>query len=250
MSKDKNPRRVAENEAMAVSRMLRTSPQKLNLVAGLIRNQPASQAVATLTFSKRRIAQQVRKARKACQQITGGRGVPRPAAVARGNDRGAVETDRRQPVLGREARDPAALAMHQHDRLIAAAVQPRGQAQRRLVAAADQISPGKGEQHARRCRHLAARPGSAAATCPRGAGWGAAATGWGDAAVALGRVISSTSPGSRAMSGAASIRSGVPSVARVTTKPGCSAASGSCASSPASMAWVSSRSCCRLSTAT
>ena len=37
-------------------------PRKLNLVAGLIRNLPASQAVATLTFSKRRIAQQVRKA--------------------------------------------------------------------------------------------------------------------------------------------------------------------------------------------
>ena len=33
MSKEKSPRRVAENEAMAVSRMLRTSPQKLNLVA-------------------------------------------------------------------------------------------------------------------------------------------------------------------------------------------------------------------------
>ena len=42
-------------------RNIRISPQKLNLVAGLIRNQPASQAVATLTFSKRRIAQQVRK---------------------------------------------------------------------------------------------------------------------------------------------------------------------------------------------
>jgi len=38
MGKSKNPRRVAENEAMAVSKMLRTSPQKLNLVAGLIRN--------------------------------------------------------------------------------------------------------------------------------------------------------------------------------------------------------------------
>ena len=35
------------------------------------------------------------------------------------------------------------------------AAEARGQAQRRLVAAADQISPGKGEQHARRCRHLA-----------------------------------------------------------------------------------------------
>ena len=41
---------------------LRVSPDKLNLVAGLIRNQPASKAVATLTFSKRRIAHAVRKA--------------------------------------------------------------------------------------------------------------------------------------------------------------------------------------------
>ena len=40
---------------------MRVSPRKLNLVAGLIRNLPAQQAVATLTFSKRRIAQQVRR---------------------------------------------------------------------------------------------------------------------------------------------------------------------------------------------
>jgi large subunit ribosomal protein L22 len=39
MGKDKNPRRVADNEAMAKLRMLRTSPQKLNLVAGLIRGK-------------------------------------------------------------------------------------------------------------------------------------------------------------------------------------------------------------------
>ena len=43
-------------------RNLRVQPRKLNLVAGLIRNLPAQQAVATLTFSKRRIAQQVKKA--------------------------------------------------------------------------------------------------------------------------------------------------------------------------------------------
>ncbi len=46
---------------MAVLRNVRISPQKLNVVAGLIRNMPASKAVATLTFSKRRIAQQVKK---------------------------------------------------------------------------------------------------------------------------------------------------------------------------------------------
>ncbi|MGB0498155.1 MAG: 50S ribosomal protein L22 [Rubricella sp.] len=61
MGKDKNPRRVAENEAMAVSRMLRTSPQKLNLVAAMIRNKPVDKALADLTFSKKRIAQDVKK---------------------------------------------------------------------------------------------------------------------------------------------------------------------------------------------
>ncbi len=61
MGKAKNPRRVADNEAMAVSKMLRTSPQKLNLVAGLIRNKPVSKALTELTFSKRRIAGDVKK---------------------------------------------------------------------------------------------------------------------------------------------------------------------------------------------
>ena len=45
MGKEKNPRRVADNEAMAVSRMLRTSPQKLNLVAAMIRNKPVDKAL-------------------------------------------------------------------------------------------------------------------------------------------------------------------------------------------------------------
>lgn len=61
MGKEKNPRRVAENEAMAKSKMLRTSPQKLNLVAGLIRGKKVEKALADLTFSKKRIAQDVKK---------------------------------------------------------------------------------------------------------------------------------------------------------------------------------------------
>ena len=61
MGKEKNPRRVAENEAMAKTRMLRTSPQKLNLVAAQIRGMAANDALAELTFSKRRIAQDVKK---------------------------------------------------------------------------------------------------------------------------------------------------------------------------------------------
>ncbi|VDC22299.1 50S ribosomal protein L22 [Pseudogemmobacter humi] len=61
MGKEKNPRRVAENEAMAVARMLRTSPQKLNLVAGLIRGKTVGKALSDLTFSKRRIAGEVKK---------------------------------------------------------------------------------------------------------------------------------------------------------------------------------------------
>ncbi len=64
MGKEKNQRRVAENEAMAKSRMLRTSGQKLNLVAELIRNKPVEMALNELTFSKKRIAQDVKKCLK------------------------------------------------------------------------------------------------------------------------------------------------------------------------------------------
>lgn len=61
MGKDKNPRRVAENEAMAKLRMLRTSPQKLNLVAQMIRGKSVDKALADLTFSQKRIAVDVKK---------------------------------------------------------------------------------------------------------------------------------------------------------------------------------------------
>ena len=61
MSKSKNTRRVADNEAMAVNKMLRTSPQKLNLVAQMIRNKPVEKALAYLTFSKKRISADVKK---------------------------------------------------------------------------------------------------------------------------------------------------------------------------------------------
>jgi large subunit ribosomal protein L22 len=61
MSKDKNPRRVADNEAMAKTKMLRTSPQKLNLVAEMIRGKKVEKALTDLTFSKKRIAADVKK---------------------------------------------------------------------------------------------------------------------------------------------------------------------------------------------
>ncbi|EAQ00986.1 50S ribosomal protein L22 [Pseudooceanicola batsensis HTCC2597] len=61
MGKEKNPRRVADNEAMAKVRMLRTSPQKLNLVAQLIRGKKVDKALTDLTFSKKRIAEDVKK---------------------------------------------------------------------------------------------------------------------------------------------------------------------------------------------
>jgi large subunit ribosomal protein L22 len=62
MSKPQHPRGLADNEAQCIISNLRVSPRKLNLVAGMIRNMPAQRAVHTLTFSKRRIAQQVKKA--------------------------------------------------------------------------------------------------------------------------------------------------------------------------------------------
>ena len=61
MGKEQNPRRVAENEAFAKTKMLRTSPQKLNLVAAMIRGKKVDKALSDLTFSKRRIAGDVKK---------------------------------------------------------------------------------------------------------------------------------------------------------------------------------------------
>ncbi len=61
MAKEKNPRRAADNEAMATARMLKTSPQKLNLVAEMIRGMPVERALSALVLSKRRIAIDVRK---------------------------------------------------------------------------------------------------------------------------------------------------------------------------------------------
>ena len=61
MSKPKNERGLPETEAQAITKNIRVSPRKLNLVAALIRGRRADDAVATLTFSKRRIAQTVKK---------------------------------------------------------------------------------------------------------------------------------------------------------------------------------------------
>ena len=61
MSKPKHTRTLAETEAQAIARNMRVSPRKLNLVAAMIRNQPADKAIAALTFSRRRVAQQIRK---------------------------------------------------------------------------------------------------------------------------------------------------------------------------------------------
>ncbi len=61
MGKRKMERRLDDNEARAHGRFVRTSPQKLNLIAQLIRGKPADAAIAELTFSKRRVANDVRK---------------------------------------------------------------------------------------------------------------------------------------------------------------------------------------------
>ena len=61
MSKSKRERALPENEAMAVARMLRVSPQKLNLLAQLIRGKKVAAALADLEFSRKRIAKDVRK---------------------------------------------------------------------------------------------------------------------------------------------------------------------------------------------
>jgi len=61
MGKPKRARTLPDNEAMAVAKNLRISPQKLNLVAGLIRGKKVDQAMADLEFSRKRIAGDVRK---------------------------------------------------------------------------------------------------------------------------------------------------------------------------------------------
>jgi len=61
MGKPKRERSRANNEAQAIAKNLRVSPQKLNLVAGMIRGKKVNAALADLEFSKKRIAQDVRK---------------------------------------------------------------------------------------------------------------------------------------------------------------------------------------------
>jgi len=61
MGKQSKTRREADNEAKAIARNLRVSPQKLNEVATMIRGQSASKALASLSFSRRRIAGDVKK---------------------------------------------------------------------------------------------------------------------------------------------------------------------------------------------
>jgi large subunit ribosomal protein L22 len=61
MSKKSHPRALAENEAKAVAKMLRVSPQKLNLLAQLIRGKKVATAKADLEFSRKRVAKDVLK---------------------------------------------------------------------------------------------------------------------------------------------------------------------------------------------
>ncbi len=61
MGKAQRERTLKENEARAVTRLLRVSPQKLNLLAGLIRGKKVDRALADLAFSRKRIAKDVKK---------------------------------------------------------------------------------------------------------------------------------------------------------------------------------------------
>jgi large subunit ribosomal protein L22 len=61
MSKPKQARRLSDSEALAVASMLRTSPRKLALVAGMISGMDAGRAVVALEFSRKRIAKAVKK---------------------------------------------------------------------------------------------------------------------------------------------------------------------------------------------
>ncbi|MCB2009037.1 MAG: 50S ribosomal protein L22 [Geminicoccaceae bacterium] len=65
MGKPKQERRLAENEASSTATLVRVSPQKLNVVAGMIRGMAAEKAVISLEFSQKRIAGTVKKALEA-----------------------------------------------------------------------------------------------------------------------------------------------------------------------------------------
>lgn len=61
MGKPAAPRRLDDAEARAFAKMIRSSPQKLNVVAAMIRGKDCSRAIADLTFTKRKVAVDVRK---------------------------------------------------------------------------------------------------------------------------------------------------------------------------------------------
>lgn len=61
MSKSSTKRKLSDNEAVAKAKSIRVSPQKLNIVAGLIRGKKVESALAELTFSKRRVANEIKK---------------------------------------------------------------------------------------------------------------------------------------------------------------------------------------------
>ncbi len=61
MGKPASPRKVKDNEALASAKYIRISPQKLNLVAKSIRGKSAAKALIDLEFSKKRVAENVRK---------------------------------------------------------------------------------------------------------------------------------------------------------------------------------------------
>ncbi len=61
MGKPQRERTLKENEARAVTRLIRVSPQKLNLLAQMIRGKKVDRALADLTFSRKRIARDVKK---------------------------------------------------------------------------------------------------------------------------------------------------------------------------------------------
>ena len=115
MGKKSTPRRSADNEARAVIRSLRVSPQKLNLVAQSIRGKNVQTALNDLEFSRRRIARQVK--------------VGLESAIANAENNHQLDVDR---LIVAEATPPrrtnsrtAACSAMEADRLVPAAVTTR-----------------------------------------------------------------------------------------------------------------------------
>ncbi len=148
MGKAANPRKVADNEAIAIARSIRTSPYKLNLVAELIRNRKAADAITALTFDDHRVAQHVKKTLQ--------------SAVANAENNHQLDVDRLYVVQATVGRALVMKRFHTRGRGRSAGIQKPFSNLRIVVREMDQ-APVKGKHKAKTVKKLAAKAEAAKA---------------------------------------------------------------------------------------